>query len=193
MFRPSCGTYGDSMTRELTGHRVNGVNEVLRVIVLDQPGSGGACHDYVVLIPITNLDPVTLSHPGEPLMDDDARGILVDEVYVLPNGDILSLFPVHGLATIPNGVVVGGQQGMNYYRFQRVTFQNGPIKEAGVNGTTQEVLLAILIDRLEGFQSGEFKNRDNAVALTHIETAKLWLHKRTMDRAARGVEGTLQK
>jgi len=27
------------------------------------------------------------------------------------------------------------------------------------------------------------------VALTHIETAQLWLHKRTLDRMARGVEG----
>jgi hypothetical protein len=181
------------MTRELTGHRVNGVNEALRVIVLDKPGSGGACHDYVVLIPVPSFNPDSFNHLGEPLMDDEARGILVNEVYVLPNGDNLSLFPVHGLATIPNGIAVGGEQGVNFYRYQRVTFQNGPIKEAGVNGTTQEVLLAILIDRLEGFQSGEFKNRDNAVALTHIETAKLWLHKRTMDRAARGVEGTLQK
>ena len=29
-----------------------------------------------------------------------------------------------------------------------VLFQNGPIKEAGVNGITQEVLLAIVEDRL---------------------------------------------
>ena len=37
-------------------------------------------------------------------------------------------------------------------------FQNGPIAEAGVNGITQEALIAILVDRLEGFQSGQFAN-----------------------------------
>ena len=35
-----------------------------------------------------------------------------------------------------------------------ILFQNGPIHEAGVNGVTHEVLLAILIDRMECFQSG---------------------------------------
>jgi hypothetical protein len=72
-------------------------------------------------------------------------------------------------------------------------FQNGPIGESGVNGITQEVLLAIIIDRLESFQKGQFACRENAVALTHLETAKLWLFKRTLDRMARGVEGTHTK
>lgn len=71
-----------------------------------------------------------------------------------------------------------------------VLFQNGPINEVGVNGVTHEALLEILIDRLKGFQSGQYACRENAVALTHLETAKLWLAKRTLDRMARGVEGT---
>ncbi len=70
-----------------------------------------------------------------------------------------------------------------------INFQNGPVKEHGVNGVSNESLLAIVIDRLQGFQSGEFSCRDNAVALTHLETAMLWLHKRAFDRLARGVEG----
>ena len=70
-----------------------------------------------------------------------------------------------------------------------ILFQNGPIKEVGVNGLTHEVLLAIIIDRLQSFQEGPFKSRENAIALTHLETALLWLHKRTLDRQARGVEG----
>jgi hypothetical protein len=70
-----------------------------------------------------------------------------------------------------------------------IRFQNGPIKEHGVNGISNEALLAILIDRLEGFQSGKFACHDNQVALDHLQSARLWLHKRTMDRVARGVEG----
>lgn len=72
----------------------------------------------------------------------------------------------------------------------RISFQNGPVKEAGVNGISQEALLAILIDRLRGFQSGQFACRENAIALTHLEDALMWLQKRTRDRLARGVEGT---
>src|SRR5712692_2814101 len=48
-----------------------------------------------------------------------------------------------------------------------VLFQNGPIKEAGVNGVTQEALLAIVIDRLRSFQAGPYSSRENAIALTH--------------------------
>lgn len=71
-----------------------------------------------------------------------------------------------------------------------ILFQNGPIPEKGVNGITQEALLSIVADRLRSFQAGPFASRENAVALTHIETAQLWLHKRTLDRMNRGVEGT---
>ena len=71
-----------------------------------------------------------------------------------------------------------------------IHFQEGPIKECGVNGCANEDLLIMVIRRLEGFQNSEFKCRENALALTHIEEALLWLRKRTMGREARGVEGT---
>jgi hypothetical protein len=69
-------------------------------------------------------------------------------------------------------------------------FQNGPIGEVGVNGLTNEVLLAIVIDRLEGFQSSKWSCRENAIALTKLQEAAHWLEHRTKARAARGVEGT---
>lgn len=74
--------------------------------------------------------------------------------------------------------------------FREIAFQKGPIKEAGVNGIPDEALYAILIDRLQGFQKGQYSCRENAVALTHLETALMWAQKRTRDREARGVEGT---
>ncbi len=74
-----------------------------------------------------------------------------------------------------------------------VLFQNGPIRESGVNGVTQEALLAIVIDRLRSFQSGPFACRDNAIALTHFEEGLMWLQRRTRDRLRRAVEGTSQK
>ncbi len=118
--------------RTLTDHRVNECNEAIDINVMDEPGAGGACHDYVV---VTN-----------------PKG---------PNTDTM-----------------------------RLTFQNGPIKEVGTNGLTQEVLLAIVVDRLRSFQSGPYACRENALALTKIEEAVHWLHSRTRARVARGVEGT---
>jgi hypothetical protein len=70
-----------------------------------------------------------------------------------------------------------------------LSFQNGPINEVGVNGITQEVLLAVVADRLRSFQAGPFACRENALALTKVEEAMHWLQKRTMDRMRRGVEG----
>lgn len=72
-----------------------------------------------------------------------------------------------------------------------IEFQQGPIGEVGgVNGVTNEALLAVVIDRLRGFQSSKFSCRENALALTKLEEALQWLHWRTRGREARGVEGT---
>ena len=72
----------------------------------------------------------------------------------------------------------------------KVSFQNGPIKEVGVNGVANEDLVAIVIDRMRGFQSGDYACRDNAIALTKLEEALMWLRNRTNERETRGVEGT---
>lgn len=69
-------------------------------------------------------------------------------------------------------------------------FQKGPIKEAGVNGVMNEDLIAMVIDRIQSFQESDYKCRENAVAITKLEEALMWLRKRTDDRERRGVEGT---
>lgn len=71
-----------------------------------------------------------------------------------------------------------------------VHFQEGPIKECGVNGVCNEDLINMVICRLEHFQQSEFRCRENALAITALEEALLWLRKRTMGRENRGVEGT---
>jgi hypothetical protein len=71
-----------------------------------------------------------------------------------------------------------------------VKFQKGPIKEFGVNGCHHEDLIAIVLDRLQSFQDGPYKCRENAIAITKLEEALHWLNHRTTSRQARGVEGT---
>ena len=71
-----------------------------------------------------------------------------------------------------------------------VHFQEGPIKENGINGIANEDLILMVVTRLQGFQNSPFACRENAVALTKLEEAAMWLRKRTTDREARQVEGT---
>ncbi len=108
----------------------------LRTFALDEPGQGGACHEY----------------------------------------QIIGLF---------EGIGVSKTLG-------RITFQNGPINVDGngINGVQNEDLLAIVIDRLEGFQSGKYACQENAIALSQCKAALETLQSRTKARAALGVEGT---
>jgi hypothetical protein len=87
--------------------------------------------------------------------------------------------------------LVTEQPGVNNF-LGELKFQNGAIGEVGINGITQEILLAVCIDRLRSFQAGKFACRENAIALTKIQEALMWLQARTRAREARGVEGTQQ-
>lgn len=71
-----------------------------------------------------------------------------------------------------------------------VLFQHGPIAEVGINGISNEALLAIVQDRLASFQSGPYACPENAAAQKHVDSALAELNARTSTRMARGVEGT---
>jgi hypothetical protein len=76
-------------------------------------------------------------------------------------------------------------------RQTELQFQTGPVKEVGVNGLQNEQVIAALVHRL-GVLNKAFPCRENALAITKLEEARLWLEKRTADRKERGVEGTNQ-
>lgn len=125
--------------RELTSHRVNECNESINVLVMDDPGCGGASHHY-------RIEPITSpgDHPEGAINPCDIR------------------------------------------------FQNGPIAEVGVNGVTHEALLAVLIDRLSGFQDGPYACEEGKAALYHVREAQQWLHQRTKKRLERSDEEVRQ-
>lgn len=58
------------------------------------------------------------------------------------------------------------------------------------NGAFVENVIDAAIKRLQFYQESKFKCRENAIALTKLEEALMWLEKRTRDREARQVEGT---
>jgi hypothetical protein len=56
------------------------------------------------------------------------------------------------------------------------------------DGTTNEEILEVLIDRMNYLQS-KFPCRENAIVITKLEESLMWLNKRTADRVTRNVEG----
>lgn len=73
-------------------------------------------------------------------------------------------------------------------------FQNGGRNiEGSEHGVTGEDLLEICRHRLQCFQTSEYACRENAVALTHIEEALMWLNRRVEDRLERNVLGINSK
>lgn len=131
--------------RQINDHKVGTLNEALEISVLDEPGQGGASHEYTIRL----VPPET------------------------PDG-----LPAAAYANKAD---------------LRINFQNGPVKEMGFNGITQEALLAVVIDRLRSFQAGPYASEENASALIHCESALSALKARTLARISRGVEGTNQK
>lgn len=96
---------------------------------------------------------------------------------------------VNAISRLADGTEVQG----HYYQLiaggmTDIKFQNGTILEVGVNGVTNEALIAVLVHRLQHL-NGKFPCRENSLAITKLEEAAMWLEHRTKDREARGVEG----
>jgi hypothetical protein len=71
---------------------------------------------------------------------------------------------------------------------QKVVFYKLNDDGTSENGTTIEEMLRVSIERLNSLNK-RFPCRENALAITKMEEALMWLNKRTENRIARGVEG----
>jgi len=66
--------------------------------------------------------------------------------------------------------------------------QKGPIKEVGVNGCQVDTIIEVAKFIIEGLNEN-YPCRENAMVITKLDEALLWLMKRKLDREARSVEG----
>lgn len=66
--------------------------------------------------------------------------------------------------------------------------QNGPVKEAGVNGCQVDTIIEAARLMLQGLNM-KFPCKENTEALEALGSARVWLKMRQGDRMARGVEG----
>jgi hypothetical protein len=60
-----------------------------------------------------------------------------------------------------------------------------------IDGTSTEQVLRVLINRIEHLQK-MIPCRENALVITKLEEAEMWLNARTFNRMKRRVEGTHQ-
>ncbi len=77
-----------------------------------------------------------------------------------------------------------------------IDWQDGPLGRGedrkAPNGAFVETVIVAALQRIEFYQAGKFKCRENALAITKLEEALHWLSARTTTREQRQVEGTHQ-
>jgi hypothetical protein len=104
---------------------------------------------------------------------------------IVPDAEVATEGFVDALGNPTGGTTVGPMFGLSW--------QHGPLTvPSDLNGAAVEDVLAACVHRLSFFQTaaqGKFACRENALALTKIEEALLWLGKRREDRKRRGVLG----
>jgi len=104
------------------------------------------------------------------------------EIYKSSNSRVSVLNPGHQYAV---HIVVDEKRGGSFM----LQFQDGAANEVGGrNGIQNEEVLAVLIDRLKYLQD-KFPCRENAIVITKLEEALMWLERRTEMRKLQGVEG----
>lgn len=73
-------------------------------------------------------------------------------------------------------------------RHLQIQFQNGPVKEHGVNGVQLTDVLRICLARYKMLNK-TFPCRENSIAITKLQEALMWDEERTAQRTRQGVEG----
>lgn len=75
-----------------------------------------------------------------------------------------------------------------------ITWQDGPLGRGEdrqePNGAFVETVIAAAIQRIEYYNSSQFRCRENSLAITKLEEALHWLNYRTQRRENEQVEGT---
>lgn len=80
--------------RKLTSHIVNGLNEALEINVLDEPGQGGACHEYRIALNEPGKPPATkfwdIDFQNGPILEAGFNGISQEALLAIVEDRLLS-------------------------------------------------------------------------------------------------------
>jgi len=154
--------------REINTHHIHGVQSP-RIFVVDDADrhAGGMHHKYAIVW--GSLEPPF----------NGARLTSFEEA--TPRGKVWANWdPPFGSDARGETTTVGGCV---------ISYQHGPVKEAGANGLFGECLRAVEIDRLDCANKGPFACRENSLAKTKLEESLMWGLERTRRRHRAGAEG----
>lgn len=136
------------LTRGVTSHHGNYLNDNIHVGAIGEPGPGGAIIQYEVA-PLVSME-----------LTEEQKARLGIEKRMVPHASTIT-----------------------------IKFQDGNPAD-GINGVSNEALLAVLMDRTLGFQNGPGRCAENAEVLEHLTAAMNIWKRRTARRVAEGTEGT---
>lgn len=114
--------------RELTSHKVNGLNEVITIAVMDEPGAGGANHIYVVR---TGDDEQTVQFQNGPIAEAGVNGISGEALLAIVE-DRLKCFQAGQYACRENALALTHLQEAMYWLHHRTKER----LQRGVEGTS---------------------------------------------------------
>ena len=125
--------------REITSHKVNGLNEALRIGVLDAPGHGGACHVYVVesdenvVLPDSVTVSTTVRFQNGPVAEAGVNGISGEALLAIVE-DRLKAFQAGPFACRENELALTHLQEAMHWLHHRTRER----LSRGVEGTNQK-------------------------------------------------------
>lgn len=160
---------------EIVWHRINGLNKRIEVFALSDQSSRSFKvqwndNNYMILLPFE-------------CKRKDAKKIIfevADGTWEISGNRKLQVFwyknELIGIVTITNPD--NGGTSLSFYKAHHLSFQNGSAKDHGVNGFTNEILLALLMDRF----IKNVHNEDDKVIIEYLQNIRLWIYKRTLDK-----------
>jgi hypothetical protein len=118
---------------------------------------------------------------------EEARGMIKGKPHVYSDGKLAVFDENHDSLKQGHFYLINDSAGNS---LSHIAFQNGPVPEHGVNGLTNEALLAILIHRTQ-ILNEQFQCEENEDAIHFMMKAADQFEKRTKRRQAAGIEGKM--
>ncbi len=120
--------------RELTSHKVNGLNDVLRVTACDEPGPGNSCHTYRIEPTVGNATGVVIQFQNGPLAETVYPNGLSNEALLAVVEDHLKGFQSGQYACRENALALTHLQEAMHWLHHRTRER----MQRGVEGTMQK-------------------------------------------------------
>jgi hypothetical protein len=173
----------NGIANEMIWHQTNGFNRNIRVFSLKYRLNDNVIKDdiikdgYMILTPFTYKKNNTKKFLFKEV-DGEWKIDINKKLQVLwYKNELIAIISQE--ITSNNGRAHFGTD-LSFYKAIYIKFQDGSMKENGVNGITNEVLLSILINRFDDINRND--NDDDKKILELLQSARLWMYKRTLDK-----------